>query len=214
MFEQYKLPFSYDALEPVIDALTMETHWSKHHATYTKNFNDAVSKAGLEGKSAEEILSSLDEVKDESLRNALKNNGGGYYNHNLYFSVMAPSAGDSTFNAGSPFGKKLTETFGSFDSFKEKISALAAGQFGSGWAWLSRTPDGSLVLSQSANQDNPYSLKTGNKPLFCIDVWEHAYYLKYRNLRPSYIAEFFKTVDWKKVEEYYNCQAPGGRARP
>ena len=204
MFEQYKLPFAYDALESVIDALTMETHWSKHHATYTKNFNDAVAKAGLELKTAEEILSSLDEIKDESLRTALKNNGGGYYNHNLYFSVMAPAAGNSTFDESSDFGKKLVETFGSFESFKEKISALAASQFGSGWAWLSKTAGGSLVLSQSSNQDNPISLKTGNTPLFCIDVWEHAYYLKFKNLRPAYIAEYFKTVDWKKVEERYS----------
>lgn len=204
MFEQYKLPFAYDALEPVIDALTMETHWSKHHAAYTKNFNDAVSKAGLESKSAEEILSSLDSVSDAALRTALKNNGGGYYNHNLYFSVMAPSVGDSTFDASSEFGKKLIETFGSFDSFKEKISALAVSQFGSGWAWLSKTKDGSLVLSQSANQDNPISLGTGNTPLFCIDVWEHAYYLKFKNLRASYVAEYFKTVDWEKVSGMYN----------
>ena len=197
MFEQYKLPFAYDALEPVIDALTMETHWSKHHAAYTKNFNDAVSKAGLESKTAEEIFSSLDKVEDASLRAALKNNGGGWYNHNLYFSVMAPDAGDRTFDAGSAFGKKLIETFGNFDSFKEKISARAVSQFGSGWAWLSKTKDGSLVLSQSANQDNPVSLGTGNTPLFCIDVWEHAYYLKFKNLRASYVAEYFKVVDWK-----------------
>mgnify|MGYP002855536802 CR=1 FL=1 len=196
MFEQYKLPYSYDALESVIDALTMETHYSKHHATYTKTFNELVEKANLVGKSAEEILSSLSEVKDENLRNGLRNNGGGYYNHNLYFSIMSPNGG------GKPEGllaQKINEAFGSFESFKEKITNLALTQFGSGWAWLSLAKDGSLVLSQSANQDNPISLGTGNKPIFCIDVWEHAYYLKYKNLRASYVNAFFDIVDWKVV---------------
>ena len=200
MFEQYKLPYAYEALEPVIDALTVETHYSKHHATYTKNFNDFVQKAGLEGKSAEEILSSLDSVSDVAIRNGLRNNGGGYYNHNLYFSTIAPNAG------GEPKGvlaEKINAAFGSFASFKEKISALAAGQFGSGWAWLSVAKDGSLVLSATGNQDNPISLRTGNKPIFCIDVWEHAYYLKYKNLRPSYIAALFDIADWNAVARLY-----------
>ncbi len=200
MFEQYKLPFAYDALEPVIDALTMETHHGKHHATYTKTFNELAEKAGVAGKSVEEILGNLDSISDVALRNGLKNNGGGYYNHNLYFSVMAPNAGGA---ACGELAKKIDETFGSFDVFKEKISNLALTQFGSGWAWLSVSKDGSLVLSQSANQDNPISLGTGNTPIFCIDVWEHAYYLKFKNLRANYIAEFFKVVDWKKVNELY-----------
>lgn len=200
MFEQYKLPYSCDALEPVIDALTVETHWGKHHAAYTKNFNDLVEKAGLTGKSAEEIFENLDSVEDTALRNGLKNNGGGWYNHNLYFSVLAPHAG------GVPEGilkEKINEAFGSFEEFKKNISSLAVSQFGSGWAWLSVKKDGSLVLSQSLNQDNPISLKSGTKPIFCIDVWEHAYYLKYRNLRASYVEELFKIVDWKKVEKLY-----------
>lgn len=200
MFEQYKLPYSYDALEPVIDALTVETHWGKHHAAYTKNFNDLVEKAGLTGKSAEEIFENLDSVEDTALRNGLKNNGGGWYNHNLYFSVLAPHAGPV------PEGilkEKINEAFGSFEEFKKNISSLAVSQFGSGWAWLSVKKDGSLVLSQSLNQDNPISLKSGTKPIFCIDVWEHAYYLKYRNLRASYVEELFKIVDWKKVEKLY-----------
>ena len=200
MFEQYKLPYSYDALEPAIDALTMETHYSKHHATYTKNFNDFVEKAGLAGKSAEEILSDLDSVPDSAVRNGLRNNGGGFYNHNLYFSIMGPNAG------GEPKGKlaeKISETFGSFAEFKEKISALAVGQFGSGWAWLSVAKNGDLVLSQSLNQDNPLSLGTGNKPIFCIDVWEHAYYLKYKNLRASYVSAFFDVVNWDAVSALY-----------
>lgn len=200
MFEQYKLPYSYDALEPAIDALTMETHYSKHHATYTKNFNDFVEKAGLAGKSAEEILANLDSISDSAVRNGLRNNGGGYYNHNLYFSVIAPSAG------GVPKGKlaeKINSTFGSFDAFKEKISALAVGQFGSGWAWLSVTKDGELELSATSNQDNPISLGTGNTPIFAIDVWEHAYYLKYKNLRAAYVTAFFDVVNWEAVEKLY-----------
>lgn len=200
MFEQYKLPYSYDALEPVIDALTVETHWGKHHAAYTKNFNELVEKAGLTGKSAEEIFENLDSVEDTALKNGLKNNGGGWYNHNLYFSVLAPHGSEV------PEGilkEKINEAFGSFEVFKKNISSLAVSQFGSGWAWLSVKKDGSLVLSQSLNQDNPISLKSGTKPIFCIDVWEHAYYLKYRNLRASYVEELFKIVDWKKVEKLY-----------
>ncbi len=200
MFEQYKLPFAYDALEPVIDALTMETHHSKHHATYTKAFNEAAQKAGVDNMDAAELLASLDKVADEGLRKALRNNGGGFYNHNLYFSVMAPNAG------GEPTGalaQKINEAFGSFAAFKEKISALAVTQFGSGWAWLSVKKDGSLVLSQSANQDNPISLGTGDTPIFCIDVWEHAYYLKFKNLRAAYVEEYFKVVDWNKVAALY-----------
>ena len=200
MFEQYKLPFAYDALEPVFDALTMETHHSKHHAAYTKAFNEAAQKAGVDGMDVVELLGSLDKVADEGLRKALRNNGGGFYNHNLYFSVMGPNAG------GEPTGvlaKKIDETFGSFAAFKEKISALAVTQFGSGWAWLSVKKDGSLALSQSANQDNPISLGTGDTPIFCIDVWEHAYYLKFKNLRAAYVEEFFKVVDWNKVAALY-----------
>ena len=200
MFEQYKLPFAYDALEPVIDALTVETHHSKHHAAYTKAFNEAAEKAGLSGKSAEEILSSLDTVSDTSLKNALRNNGGGYYNHNLYFMTLAPNGKKEP---TGELAEKIKATFGSFDEFKEKISALALTQFGSGWAWLSVSKDGSLILSQSANQDNPISLGSGNKPIFCIDVWEHAYYLKYKNLRAQYVKELFNVVDWAVVEKLY-----------
>ena len=200
MFEQYKLPFASDALEPVIDALTVETHHGKHHAAYTKAFNEAAEKAGLSDKSAEEILSSLDTVSDISLRNALRNNGGGYYNHNLYFMTLAPNGKKEP---TGELAEKIKATFGSFDEFKEKISALALTQFGSGWAWLSVSKDGSLILSQSANQDNPISLGSGNKPIFCIDVWEHAYYLKYKNLRAQYVKELFNVVDWAVVEKLY-----------
>ena len=201
MFEQVKLDYAYGALEPTIDALTVETHYSKHHATYTKAFNEAVQKAGLEGKSAEEILAGLDSVQDEALRKALRNNGGGYWNHNLYFAALGGKGGVPT----GALAKKIDEAFGSFDAFKEKISALAVGQFGSGWAWLSVKKDGSLILSQSANQDNPISLGSGDQPIFCIDVWEHAYYLKYKNLRAAYVADLFNVVDWNKVAALYEA---------
>ena len=200
MFEQYKLPFAANALEPHFDALTMETHHGKHHATYTKTFNDLAQKAGVADMEVAQLLSSLDKISDPALRTGLRNNGGGFFNHNLYFSVMAPNAGGP---AKGELAKKIDETFGSFDSFKEKISNLAVTQFGSGWAWLSVAKDGSLVLSQSANQDNPYSLGAGTTPIFCIDVWEHAYYLKFRNLRADYVKEFFTVVNWDKVNELY-----------
>lgn len=199
MFKQYELPFASDALEPTIDALTVETHHGKHHAAYTKAFNELAEKAGMADMPVEELLANLDKAPEE-LRTGLRNQGGGYYNHNLYFSTLSPNGG------GVPTGelaKKIDETFGSFDSFKEQISKLALGQFGSGWAWLSAAEDGSLVLSATANQDNPISLGTGNKPIFTIDVWEHAYYLKYKNLRASYVSELFNIVDWAAVEKLY-----------
>ncbi len=200
MFEQYKLPYAYDALEPVIDALTVETHHGKHHANYTATLNTLAEKAGVLDMEITELLASLDKISDETLRTGIRNNGGGFYNHNLYFETLSPNGG------GEPKGalkEKIDATFGSFEAFKEKISALAVAQFGSGWAWLSVTPKGELVLSKSGNQDNPISLGTGNTPIFTIDVWEHAYYLKYKNLRASYVAELFKIVDWEKVGELY-----------
>ena len=199
MFTQYQLPYAYDALEPHIDALTVETHHGKHHATYTKNLNDVAEKAGVSDKDIVELLGSLDSV-DEEYRTAIRNNGGGFYNHNLYFETISPEGG------GAPAGelaKKIDETFGSFDAFKEKISALALGQFGSGWAWLSVAIDGSLVLSNTGNQDNPISLGTGHMPIMCIDVWEHAYYLKYKNLRADYVKALFEVIDWNVVGAKY-----------
>lgn len=200
MFTQYQLPYSYDALEPVIDALTVETHHGKHHATYTANLNALAEKAGVQDKEITSLLANLDQIKDDTLRTGIRNNGGGYYNHNLYFQIMGPNGG------GEPTGilkEKIDEAFGSFDGFVEKISALAIGQFGSGWAWMSVTPSGDLVLSNSLNQDNPISLGTGNMPIFALDVWEHAYYLKYKNLRATYVKEFFNVVDWNVVSELY-----------
>lgn len=200
MFNQYQLPYGYDALEPHIDTLTMETHHGKHHATYTKNFNDAVEKAGLGDKTVEEILANLNQVSDEALRKALRNNGGGFYNHNLYFSTLSPNGGKAPTGA---LAAQIDKDFGSFDALVEKLSTAAATQFGSGWAFLSKKPDGSLVVSQSLNQDNPISEGTGNKPIMCIDVWEHAYYLKFKNLRPDYIKTLFNVIDWELVAKNY-----------
>jgi Fe-Mn family superoxide dismutase len=200
MFEQYKLPYAADALEPVIDTLTVETHHGKHHATYTKNFNDAAEKAGVADMDVEELLASLDKVEDPALRKALRNNGGGFYNHNLYFSTIAPNA------QKEPTGELLTKinaAFGSVDELKAKLTALASGQFGSGWAWLSANKAGELMASASPNQDNPISEGTGYVPILAIDVWEHAYYLKYKNLRGDYIKALFEIIDWKAVEANY-----------
>lgn len=202
MFKQINLAYSYDALEPYIDALTMETHYSKHHSGYTNNFNSAVKDAGLEGKSAEDILKSVDDVKDDKLKTAIINNGGGYWNHNLYFDIMSPKP------AKAPTGKlldKINDTFGSLENFIDEISTASVARFGSGWGWLSTDKDGNLKISTSANQSNPM-IETGGEwmPILGIDVWEHAYYLKYKNLRADYIKAFFDVLDWNKVEQYYN----------
>lgn len=199
MFKQYQLPYGYGALEPVIDALTVETHYSRHHAAYTANLNTLAEKAGAADMEITELLKSLDNIEDAALRTGIRNNGGGFYNHNLYFEEISPDG------KKAPEGKlmeAIRETFGSFDAFKEKISALAAAQFGSGWAWLSVDSDKKPVLSNTPNQDNPLSLGTGI-PVFTIDVWEHAYYLQYRNLRADYVKRFFDVVDWAVVEARY-----------
>lgn len=200
MFEQVKLGYAFDALEPHIDAATVETHYGKHHAAYTKAFGEAAQKAGLQDVPAEEILSSLDGVQDPALRRALRNNGGGYLNHNLYFSTLSPNP------QGEPDGKlgeAVARDFGGTDALKSKLKEAALGQFGSGWAWLCTDRAGNLTVAQSGNQDNPYSEGTGLVPILALDVWEHAYYLKYRNLRASYIDGFFEVLDWKAVGENY-----------
>lgn len=201
MFKQIELNYSYDSLEPHIDRLTMETHYSKHHAGYTNNFNDAVNKLGLENKSVEEIFKDLDSISDDKLKTAIINNGGGYYNHNLYFDIMSPNP------KKEPSGElknKIEETFGNFDKFIEEITNTSVGRFGSGWGWLSTDKDGNLKVSSTANQSNPFIESKGEwTPILAIDVWEHAYYLKYKNLRPDYIKGFFEVLDWEKVEDYY-----------
>ena len=200
MFEQVKLDYAFDALEPHIDTMTMETHYGKHHATYTKNFNDAVEKAGLGGKSVEEILSSLSSVSDEALRNALQNNGGGYYNHNLYFSVMSPKKGTKPSPA---LAEAINRDFGSLEKLIESLQNLALGQFGSGWAFLSVDKEGKLYATKAANQNNPYMEAGQHTPILGIDVWEHAYYLRYKNLRGDYLKNFFEVLDWEKVSENF-----------
>ncbi len=193
-FELPKLPYAYDALEPHIDAKTMEIHHTKHHQGYTNNLNAAIAGTELEGKSIEEILKAC---KDKP---AVRNNAGGFYNHNLFWEVMAPNAG------GKPTGDlaaAIDNTFGSFDAFKEEFSKAAATRFGSGWAWLCMC-DGKLTISSTANQDNPVMGEgCGGTPILGLDVWEHAYYLHYQNRRPDYVTAFFNVINWNKVAEKY-----------
>ncbi len=201
MYEQIKLPYGYDALEPVIGRETVETHYAKHHATYTTNLNNAAEGAGLSDKPIEELLADIASIPDNAVRTAITNNGGGFYNHNIYFEQLRAPKEDN-----APDGElldKINETFGSFDEFKTKMSALAVGQFGSGWAWLSCDGDGTLALSQSANQENPITQGTGRKILLTIDVWEHAYYLDYKNLRAKYVDEIWKLINWDVVAKRY-----------
>lgn len=201
-FEQINLSYGAGDYAPVINQETIETHHGKHHKTYTDTLNKLVEENNIECESIEDLLSNLDRIGDEAVRTAVKNNGGGFYNHNLYFETLAPK--DKAKHA--PEGEllsKINEAFGSFDELKAKLKALALGQFGSGWAFLSVTPDGKLVATKSPNQDNPYSEKSGNKPIACIDVWEHAYYLDYKNLRAAYVDALFDIIDWGVVEKKY-----------
>jgi Fe-Mn family superoxide dismutase len=201
MFTQYSLPYGFADLEPHIDQLTMETHYTKHHAAYTNNLNAAVEKeSSLAGKSIEEILSNLDAIKDEGLRTTIRNNGGGFVNHNLYFSTLSPNP------ASAPKGallNQIKEQYKSLEGLQEELAKQATGRFGSGWAFLVAFKDGSLKVVNTPNQDTPLMEKSGGTPILGIDVWEHAYYLKYKNLRAEYIKAFFKALDWKLVELNY-----------
>lgn len=204
MFEQIKLPYDFNALEPAIDALTVETHYTKHHATYTKKLNDLAEKAGIQNQPIEEILAGW-KSNQSNLENAtaIRNNGGGFYSHNLYFGQLGPNAGGQL---TGKLGDKIDETFGSYNDFVAQISDAAANQFGSGYAWLNSDTAGMLSISKTPNQDSPL-LETEGKlcPIFCIDVWEHAYYLKYKNLRPDYIKAFFGVVNWEQVAKNYEA---------
>ncbi|MDA3860563.1 MAG: superoxide dismutase [Melioribacteraceae bacterium] len=191
-----ELPYSYDALEPYIDAMTMEIHFTKHHAGYVNNLNNAIAGTELEAKSLEELLESAG-----MLPTAVRNNGGGHFNHSLFWSIMGKDKG------GNPSGKladDINATFGSFDNFKTVFSKAAATRFGSGWAWL-LVKDGNLVVSSTPNQDNPLMdvAEVKGTPVLGLDVWEHAYYLKYQNRRPEYIENFFNVVNWDAVSERY-----------
>ena len=191
-FELPQLPYEYDALEPHIDARTMEIHHGKHHAGYTNNLNAAIADTENAGKSIEDILRSMDMGNA-----ALRNNGGGFYNHTLFWSVMSPNGG------GLPSGElaeAINDAFGDFESFKAAFSKAAATRFGSGWAWLCST-NGKLDVCSSANQDNPLmpTIGCGGVPILGIDVWEHAYYLNYQNRRPDYVSAFFNVINWDEV---------------
>ncbi len=197
-FELPKLNYGYDALEPYIDARTMEIHYTKHHGGYTTKLNDAVKGTSLEGKSIEEIFSNISKAPL-----AVRNNGGGYYNHKLFWTVMSPNGG------GKPKGDladAIDKNFGSFDAFKQKFSTAAATRFGSGWAWLIKKGDGSLDVVSTPNQDNTLMdvAEVKGTPVLGLDVWEHAYYLKYQNKRPEYIDAFWNVVNWDEVSKRFS----------
>ncbi len=196
-FQLPKLPYAYDALEPHIDALTMEIHHSKHHNGYTTNLNNAIAGTDLESKDILDILANMD--MDNA---AVRNNGGGFYNHDLFWKVMSPNGG------GTPSGalaEAINAAYGSFDSFKEAFSKAAATRFGSGWAWLCVHKGGKVEVCSSANQDNPImpGIGCGGAPILGLDVWEHAYYLNYQNRRPDYIKAFFNVINWEEVSRRY-----------
>ena len=198
-FTLENLPYNYDALEPNIDARTMEIHHTKHHGAYTSKLNDAIKGTDLESKSIEEIMSNI-----SSASPAVRNNGGGYFNHNLFWTVMSPNGG------GKPSGElfdAIKKAFGSFEEFKEKFNAAAATRFGSGWAWLVKKSNGELVVTSSPNQDNPTMdiADVKGTPILGLDVWEHAYYLNYQNRRPDYISAFWNVVNWEEVERRFKA---------
>lgn len=195
-FELPKLAYAYDALEPTIDARTMEIHHSKHHQAYVDNLNNAIAGTELEGKSLEEIQ------KTGTDKPAVRNNGGGHYNHSLFWELLTPGG------SKEPVGnvKAEIEKIGGFEKFKEDFSNAAKTRFGSGWAWLVKNSDGSVVVSSTPNQDNPLMpvADVQGTPILGLDVWEHAYYLNYQNRRPDYVSAFFDVINWDKVEELYN----------
>src|SRR5687768_357399 len=199
-YELPPLPYPKEALEPHIDAQTMEIHHGKHHATYVTNLNKAVTgKGDLENKSIEDLISNMNAIP-EDIRGVVRNNGGGHANHSLFWRIMGPKAG------GAPTGKlgdEIKATFGSFETFKEKLEAAGTGRFGSGWAWLIVNKSGKLEIVSTPNQDNP--LMDGNKPVLGVDVWEHAYYLKYQNKRADYLKAWWNVVNWNEVNKIYEA---------
>ena len=198
-----KLGYAYDALEPNIDARTMEIHYTKHHQTYINNANAVLEGTPWADKSAEEIISDLDALPEDK-RGPLRNNAGGHANHSLFWTVMSPDGG------GQPVGevaKHIDSDLGGFDAFKEAFTKAALTRFGSGWAWLVTDTSGKLSIESSANQDSPLmkGIGSGKTPILGLDVWEHAYYLKYQNRRPEYIAAFYNVIDWPEVARRYAC---------
>jgi Fe-Mn family superoxide dismutase len=194
------LPYAPDALEPTIDKMTMEIHHGKHHNAYVTNLNKALESApALAGKTIEELLANNCAIVPENIRTAVRNNGGGHINHSMFWKIMGPHAG------GAPVGhvaQAIVGAFGSFDTFKEKFNAAGVGRFGSGWAWLLKTKSG-VEITSTANQDSP--VMEGKNPVFGCDVWEHAYYLKYQNRRPDYLAAWWNVVNWKAIEDRFNA---------
>ncbi|WP_372609878.1 superoxide dismutase [Halomonas sp.] len=193
------LPYAYDALEPHIDAMTMEIHHSKHHQTYVNNLNGALEGTGLEDLPVDELLANLDRVPEDK-RQAVINNGGGHSNHSMFWQMMSPNGG------GNPQGKvasAIDSELGGYEAFQEALTKAGLGRFGSGWAWLSVKPDGKLVVENTLNQDSPIS--HGHTPILGVDVWEHAYYLKYQNKRPDYLKAFFNVINWEDVERRYQA---------
>jgi Fe-Mn family superoxide dismutase len=194
------LPYAHDALEPHIDKATMEIHHGKHHQAYVTNLNKALESAPeLAGKSLEELLANNLAIVPDAIKGAVRNNGGGHYNHSLFWEIMAPGAG------GTPVGSlaaAIDAAFGSFDAFKEKFAAAATTRFGSGWAWLVKTADGKVEITSTPNQDNPFM--EGKHPIIGLDVWEHAYYLKYQNRRPEYIGAWWNVVNWAAAEKRFH----------
>ena len=196
-FELPKLPYAYDALEPTFDAQTMEIHHTKHHQAYVTNLNAAIAGTAMENQPIEVILHNI-----ATAAPAVRNNGGGHWNHSLWWTILSPNG------SGQPTGavaEAITTSFGSFDKFKEEFTKAATTRFGSGWAWLCKQADGSLQICSTPNQDNPLMPDTGCKgmPVLGIDVWEHAYYLKYQNRRPDYIAAFFNLINWDEVNRRF-----------
>jgi Fe-Mn family superoxide dismutase len=197
MFELPPLPYAFDALEPHIDAQTMQIHHDKHHATYVTKLNDALKdQPDLQKKNLDDLLRGINEVP-ESIRTAVKNHGGGHHNHSLFWEIMGPGGGGTP---SGPLGDALGQAFGSFDAFKEKLTTTATNLFGSGWGWLV-AKDGKLDVIGKPNQDSP--LMEGATPILGVDVWEHAYYLKYQNRRPDYLSAWWNTINWKAVEQRF-----------
>ena len=198
-FELPPLPYGFDALEPHIDTATMQIHHGKHHQTYVNNLNAAIEKAPeLAGKSLEDLLRGINSVP-EAVRTAVRNNGGGHWNHSMFWKWMAPKAGGEP---GGEIGRAIKDSFGGFDKFKEQWSAAGAGRFGSGWVWLSND-GGALSITSTPNQDNPL-MEGKSAPLLGLDVWEHAYYLRYQNKRPDYITAWWNVINWAEVESAFN----------
>ena len=200
-FELPQLPYAHDALEPHFDAQTMEIHHTKHHQAYVTNLNNAIQGTEMENQSIEDILQNI-----AAAPAAVRNNGGGHWNHSLFWQILTPNGGGQPTGA---IGEAITQSFGSYDKFKEEFTKAATTRFGSGWAWLCKQQDGSLQICSTPNQDNPLMPDAGCKgtPVLGLDVWEHSYYLKYQNKRPDYIAAFYNLINWDEVNKRFQAAA-------